>query len=494
MTTEILYLLAGLAIGLILFLIYKMNAVSKTSYEELRQSHQDTKTQLSILQDQNTRLKESFTDTKDRLDIVHAENTALISQKIALQTNLENIHQQVSTINKELSLQKELNQKQHLENTQLDKHQSEIQANNKFLLEKLQTQKQEIEDFRKQSQIEFQNIANKILEEKSLKFTQSNKENIDSILKPLGENIDSFKKKVEEAYDKESKERFSLDVRVKELIEQSNKLSHEANNLASALKGQSKKQGNWGEIILESILEKSGLQKNREYFIQGTLKDDNGNILRPDVMIQLPEKRTIIIDSKVSLVDYDKFCSSDDKEDQDRHLKNHRGSIYKHIQDLSSKKYDSLASSLDFTMMFIPIEPAYMLAIQEDQDLWSYAYNKSILLISPTNLIAALKLIADLWRRESQSQNAIEIAKQGEKLYSKFISFAENMELIGKHITKTQEVYSDAIKQLRDGKGNLVDQAMKLKKLGVSSTKELPNTLISFDTNEEDGDEENPAI
>ncbi|MBK6822296.1 MAG: DNA recombination protein RmuC [Saprospiraceae bacterium] len=221
---------------------------------------------------------------------------------------------------------------------------------------------------------------------------------------------------MEETYDKESKQRFSLEDRIKELIELNNRLSNDAKNLTSALKGDAKKMGNWGEIILESILDQSGLQKNREYVIQESLKDEEGREFRPDVMVYLPEERTIVIDSKVSLVAYDRFCSSDSKEEQTEALKQHIQSIKNHIEELSRKKYEQLAKSLDFVMMFIPIEPAYMVAIQADRDLWSFAYNKRVLLISPTNLIAALKLIADLWKRESQNRNAIEIAKQGRTL------------------------------------------------------------------------------
>lgn len=362
---------------------------------------------------------------------------------------------------------------------QLIAENSMLIANNKSITEKLDFQKEEIAELQYTAQLHFEKLANRIFEEKSDKFTEANKLNIEALLKPLGENIDTFKKKVEEMYTTEAKERFSLGERVKELVEQTNKVSLEANNLATALKGQSKKQGNWGEVILESILQKSGLVKNREYFLQHTIKDDDGKILRPDVIVNLPDNRTVIIDSKVSLSAYDRFCAAETTEEQVFRLAEHMKSVKGHIDELCGKKYDNLETSLDFTMMFVPIEPAYLLAIQSDQDLWSYAYSKRILLISPTNLIACLKLIADLWKREMQSKNAMEIVKRGEAMYEKFVGFTESMEEIGKGIAKTQSAYDNAVKQLNSGSGNLVGQANKLRSLGLKSNKEIPPAVVS---------------
>jgi DNA recombination protein RmuC len=286
---------------------------------------------------------------------------------------------------------------------------------------------------------------------------------------------------VEETYDKESKQRFSLEEKVRELVEQTNKVSSEANNLANALKGQTKKQGNWGEMILESILQKSGLVRDREYFLQQTIKDEEGNNLRPDVLVKLPDNRVIIIDSKVSLVAYDRYCSTEVMEEQRIYLAEHLKSIYNHIDELQGKKYDNLEASLDFTMMFVPIEPAYLIAIQYDQDLWAYAYSRRILLISPTNLIACLKLMADLWKRELQSKNAMEIVKRGELLYEKFVTFTSTLEELGKHINRSQQSYSTAVGQLNSGSGHLVGQALKLKNLGLKSNKEIPAAMLPTD-------------
>ncbi len=278
-------------------------------------------------------------------------------------------------------------------------------------------------------------------------------------------------------------------------MEQTNKVSAEANNLASALKGKAQKRGNWGEMILERILESSGLTKNREYFIQQSIKDEAGNNLRPDVQVNLPGERIIIIDSKVSLVAYDRFSATDDAEEQRIQLAEHLKATYTHIDQLSEKKYDNLDTSLDFTMMFVPIEPAYLLAIQADAELWSYAYSKRILLISPTNLIACLKLVSDLWKREWQSKNALEIVKRGEALYEKFVGFARTFEEIGSSIKNSQEKYDKALGQLKQGRGNLVNQAIMLKNMGLKSDKTIPPALLSDyeEDNEAHNDTEAPT-
>ena len=366
-------------------------------------------------------------------------------------------------------------------NKNLEKNGAALTVNNQYLQEKLDTQKNEIEEVRKQFNSEFEIIASKILEEKSSKFTRLNKENLDIILKPLGDNIDVFRKKVEEVYDKESKERFSLGKEVERLVLLNQKISEEANNLTNALKGNSKTQGDWGQMILENILEKSGLVRGREYYVQEFLKDENdnylknesGNRMQPDVIISYPDNRKVIIDSKVSLTAYSRFCSTEDAELQKSSLSEHLRSIRRHIDDLSRKNYQDFAPTLDFVMMFVPNEPAYLLAMQHDSELWHYAYNKRILLISPTNLIASLKLIVDLWKREYQSQNAQDIANRGATLYDKFVSFVENLSSVGANLDKAQKSYAEAFNQLKEGKGNLIGQAEKLKELGVKPKKRL---------------------
>ena len=310
---------------------------------------------------------------------------------------------------------------------------------------------------------------------------------MESILKPLNEKLSEFKVKVEETYDKESKQRFSLEERIRELVSLNHQISEDANNLTKALKGNSKIQGNWGEMILESILEKSGLKKGEEYFTQEILTNEKGErilndenkALQPDVVIVYPGGRKIIVDSKVSLNGYVKYVESETDQERLSAEKEHILSVKKHIDELSSKSYQDYIDSLDFVMMFVPNEPAYILAMQLDSSIWDYAYRKRILLISPTNLIASLKVVADLWKREYQSRNAQEIARRGSILYDKFVGFVETLQDVGKNMERTQRSYDKALMQLRDGNGNLIRQAEMLKDLGVKSQKDLPDSNLA---------------
>jgi len=350
--------------------------------------------------------------------------------------------------------------------------------------EQLRSKAEELVNMRDQMNKDFQILANQILEEKTARFTDTNRLNMELILRPLGEKIAEFKTRVEETYDKESKQRFSLEERIRELVTLNQQISEDANNLTQALKGNNKVQGNWGEMILESILEKSGLKKGEAYFSQDILTNENGQrilneqnkSLQPDVVVAYPGGRKIIIDSKVSLVGYIKYCESKTDEERISAEKEHIVSIKKHIDELGNKCYQDYVESLDFVMMFIPNEPAYILAMQLDSGLWDYAYNKRILLISPTNLIASLKVVADLWKREYQSRNALEIAKRGAILYDKFAGFVDTLQDVGKNIDRTQKSYEKAFSQLKDGNGNLIRQAEMLKELGIKSQKELPGS------------------
>lgn len=374
------------------------------------------------------------------------------------------------------------------ENAHLSQRLATQTANNEALQEKLSTQKDEITALNKKFNLEFENIANRILESKTEKFTELNKSNLNSILEPLGKNITEFKTKVEEVYQKESQQRFSLGERVKELAELNRKISEEANNLTRALKSESKTQGGWGEMILENILERSGLVKGREYFMEHQLYDEQGNPLRseladkkmrPDALIKYPDNRHVIIDSKVSINAFTRSVDATDEGTRVNELNEHVASIKRHIQNLSSKGYDDYNKTLDFVMMFIPIEPAYIAALQADPELWNFAYDKRILLLSPTNLITSLKLIADLWKREYQNQNANEIAERGAKLYDKFVGFVANLQDVGDHLQKAQNKYGEAYKQLSTGNDNLVTQANKLKELGVKAKKSLSEELVN---------------
>ena len=434
-------------------------------------------------------LKNDQSKTREALDAKNDEiqrlSKELSGKVVSLESSLETVKAQGAAIEE---YKKDIKISNDAIND-LSKKASALDAARGFLEEKLENQNKEIEGIRTKFQTEFQNIANKIMEEKSQKFTEINKTNIEAILKPLGENLDSFKKRVEETYDKESKQRFSLEEKIKDLVVLNTKISQEANNLTNALKGQTKTQGNWGEMILESILEKSGLTKDREYFVQESIRDHDGNILRPDVIIAYPDNRKVVIDSKVSLVAYERFSSAETKELQDACLDEHIKSMKNHIDGLSGKNYQDYVSSLDFTMMFVPIEPAYLFAMQRDPELWNYAYSKRILLISPTNLIAALKLIVDLWKRDYQNKNSMEIAEQGAKLYDKFVTFVEVLQDIGKHIEKTNDCYTEAMKLLKDGRGNLIGQAHRLVDLKVKAKKSLPHSLLADSLPDDESEE-----
>ena len=361
-------------------------------------------------------------------------------------------------------------------------------ANNGALEEKLKTQKKEIEELGEKFNTEFENIAGKILKANTKSFSEVNESKIKELLNPLGKNIKEFKDKVDEVYDKEAKERFSLGQKVTELVKLNEQISQDAINLTNALKGEAKTQGNWGEMILESILEKSGLRKDQEYFMEHQLLDDNGKPLRsasegkkmrPDAVIKYPDKRNVIIDSKVSLNAFTRYIAANDVAEQKAELDAHISAIKTHIVSLSTKGYDDYDKALDFVMMFVPSEPAYIAAMQGDPDLWNFAYNKRILLMNPTNLITSLKLIVDLWKREYQNQNAIAIAERGTKLFHKFVGFVENLEKVGKHIVNAQSSYDEAYKQLSTGNDNLVLQATKLEKLGVKNKRKLSAALES---------------
>lgn len=362
---------------------------------------------------------------------------------------------------------------------------AELQAQLTAKNEQLINQQKELKDAREQLNKDFQVLANEILEEKTARFTTTNQKNIEAILKPLHERLAEFKTKVEETYDKESKQRFTLEERIKDLVALNSQISEDANNLTKALKGDNKIQGNWGEMILESILEKSGLKKGIEYETQETLRDENGSPIRndqnqrmqPDVIINYPGGRRVIVDSKVSLNAYVRYVEANTDGQKDKAGKEHLISIKQHIDELSGKAYQDYIESVDFAMMFIPNEPAYILAMKLDANLWDYAYNKRILIINPTNLIASLRVVADLWKREAQSKHAQEIADRGAMLYDKFAGFVETLQDIGTNIERTQKSYDRAYSQLSEGKGNLLRQAEMLKELGINPKKNSPKGI-----------------
>ena len=442
---EIIYAIIGLIIGgILVFLLMKSSFVSKKNVEALNEK---------LIRSQ--------------------ENENHSQQKIEeLKTLNNNLANEISSIQRS---------KEELLFTN-----AELNAHYKNLQENLENQKEDFLKLQETTRLQFEKTANQILEEKSEKFSQLNQNQLKLILEPFQEKINELKNTVSETYDKEAKERFSLGEKVRELKELNQQISEDAKQLTRALKGESKTQGNWGEMILESILEKSGLRKNQEYFLEHELRDENnkaifsefsGKKMRPDAVIKYPDNRNVIIDSKVSLTAFIEMTDETNPEiflvKQSQHLQ----SVKNHINQLSQKAYDDFDKSLDFVMMFIPSEAAYIAALQAEPNLWNFAYDKRILLLSPTNLITSLKLIQDLWKREHQNRNAMEIADRGAKLYDKFVGFVDNLERIGKNIDQAKNSYNDAFKQLRSGNDNLVRQAEKLKDLGVKNKKNLPQGL-----------------
>ena len=352
------------------------------------------------------------------------------------------------------------------------------------LLQQERLQQQEklalIQNAREQMNLEFRNLANEILEQKGKSFGETSRIHIQELLKPLGEKIQLFEKKVEDTYDKESKQRFALEKEIKTLFELNSRISVDAINLTKALKGESKTQGIWGEVILERVLEKSGLEKGREYEIQVSLKDASGRLRQPDVVVHLPDKKDVIIDSKVSLTAYEGYYSTSDDEIRAQFLKQHIQSIRTHIRLLSEKNYQNLQTlkSLDYVLLFLPVEAAFTLAIQEDERLFTEAFLQNIILVGPSTLLATLRTIHNIWRYEYQSKNAMEIAKRAGLLYDKFVAFTQDLEEVGKRIDQSQHAYELAHNKLMSGRGNLVAGVEKLKTLGARASKQLPEHLL----------------
>ncbi|MCZ4407342.1 DNA recombination protein RmuC [Cryomorphaceae bacterium 1068] len=358
---------------------------------------------------------------------------------------------------------------------------SRLESEKSNVEKQIDEQRADIQTMQEKFTKDFKLIANQIFEEKTESFSRKSKESIDQLLSPLKERLVSFEKKVDETHKDSIKETSGLKTELRTLREMSAKMTEEAENLTKALRNDTKVQGNWGEMILESILEGSGLRKDEEYFLQKSFSSDEGRRFQPDVMIKLPDDKWVIVDSKVSLKAYEDFVTEEDPKVKERHLKNHLISLKNHIKGLSEKKYQEFASgkNLDFILMFVPIEPAYLTALQADHSLFNEAYDRGIVMVSPTTLIASLKIISTTWKHEYQNRNALEIAERGKLLFEKFVGFAEDFEKIGLQIDRTSATYNDAMKKLRDGRGSLVSQAKQLEELGVRANKKLSSNLIA---------------
>ena len=326
----------------------------------------------------------------------------------------------------------------------------------------------------------FKTLASEILEDKTKRFTEQNKTNLDQLLEPLKVKITEFQGKVQEVYVQEGKDRSALAEQVKQLMALNNQLSKDAHNLTSALKGQAKAQGNWGELILERVLEASGLRKGHEYDVQESHTRADGSRAQPDVVVHLPEDRNLIVDAKVSLTAYEEHANAETDHQRDTAMKRHLDSVRAHIKELSEKNYQQLygLQSLDFVLMFIPVEPAFMLAISHDSDLWQNAWKKNVLLVSPSTLLFVVRTVAHLWRQEQQNRNAQDIASRGAELYDKLAGFVEDLDTLGNRLQQAQKAYDGAYNKFTGGRGNVIRQAEMLKELGVKPTKQFPQNLI----------------
>ena len=456
------YLIAALALligGIAGFLIAHFKAKSEQSRLEERNSNLEHQ-----FMEKEQELKQVKADYEQKLEKLSSESEAKITQL---------------TKEKDLALDAE-----RTKSAELDRQLAEINADYRNLKEKLEEQKSELAEMQDQLKEQFENLANKILEEKSAKFTKQNRENLDQLLKPLGENLESFKKKVQETYDEENRQRAGLKEQIRQMAEMNQQMSEDAKNLTKALKGDSKTQGNWGEVILERILERSGLTKGREYEVQQKAMTEEGKRLFPDVVVHLPDEKFLIIDSKVSLTDFERFVSADEDMEAEVALKRHVNSIRTHVKGLSAKNYQQIHGdqSPDFVLLFVPIEPAFAAALQADGDLYYEAFDQNIVIVSPSTLLATLATISSVWKQEYRNENVREIAKRGGALYDKFILFLESMEEIGTRIKQTQNSYEEAVQRLSKGRGNVIRQVEMLKEMKVDSTKQLPESFKDHDS------------
>lgn len=492
LTQEYLLLLAslgGLIVGLLIFaLIYHrrlQDAVAARTHElELQQQQlqSDWALREAELQHRANQQQEQLDESRQR---VH-QSQALAEQR---QDQLSEVRQELAGAREKIQHQSELQQQLREREAQLAESRSvATEMSTRLGQERKQFEEQLnlLKDAKTQLSTEFENLANKIFESKHQQFSTSSKTLLETTIDPLKSQLQEFRRKVEDVYEKENKERNQLSFQVVELQKQAQKIGEDAVNLAQALKGNTKSQGNWGEVVLERLLEQSGLQKGREYDTQVNFTGADGSRRMPDVIVHLPENKDIVIDSKVSLVDYEKFCNSEDADERKRYLQQHINSLRSHIKGLSVKEYEKLEGvrSLDFVFIFVPIEAAFLLALQHEPNLYSEAYNKHIILASPTTLLAILRTVENIWRYEKQNKNAERIARDAGSLHDQFVRLLESLDTIGGHIAKTQEAYDTARKRLHTGRGNLIKRVDDIRRLGAKTKKSISRKLV------EDGNED----
>ena len=412
--------------------------------------------------------------------VLEKEKSSLEERVLSLQQSIQQQEQKKIELENEMkALQRE---KESL--LGLNSHQKAALEN---LESKLHEQKSEVEKLNEKFTKEFENLANKILDEKSTKFTLQNKENMETILNPLQEKIKGFEDKVEKTHKESIDYHAALRQQIVGLKELNQQMSKETLNLTKALKGDSKIQGNWGELVLERVLEKSGLEKDREYYVQQSFTTDEGKRIMPDVVIHLPDNKKMIVDSKVSLTAYEQYINEENETSREQYLKEHVNSLKRHIEQLSEKKYEDIykIESPDFVLLFIPIEPAFAIALNFDNSLYNKAFEKNIVIVTPSTLLATLRTIDSMWNNEKQQKNALEIAKQAGALYDKFQGLLADLIAIGKRIDDSKNEYSNAMNKLVSGNGNLVNSVEKLKKMGAKAKKAIPENILERAKDEE---------
>ncbi len=488
LTISLVVIACSLVIGLVAFLIHK-----------LQQNSKDAST-LGLALDSDPLNPINTALAKERLEVLEREREYLKSQIQVLQLDFANAQKEINQTREEKSIalaKLEAEQVAHrstlsakvLETESHEHTKGRLNESNQTLAKlsiQLENEKNsarekiELLNQAKESlSIQFKNLAQEILEEKSKKFSEDNQARLSQLLDPLKTKITEFQAKVEDVYVKEGKDRSALAEQVKQLVTLNQNLTEEAKNLTNALKGSSKTQGNWGELVLERVLEGSGLRKGEEYVVQVSQTREDGSKAQADVVIHLPEERSLVIDSKVSLIAYDEFMSTEDAEQRKLAAKKHIESVKNHIKELSNKNYQSLygIKSLDFVLMFVPIEPAFMLAITHDKEIFMEAWKKNVLLVSPSTLLFVVRTVAHLWRQEAQSKNAQDIANRGAELFDKLVGFVEDLEALGTKLKQAQGSYDSAFSKLSTGRGNVIRQAQMLMTLGVKPAKMLPPSI-----------------
>ena len=421
-------------------------------------------------------LREEIEKTNNQLNLVESKYETQREENLGLQTLISAMEVQKDMLSEQADLAKKVQENYTASVAEASELRVRLEEEKSQNAQKLLLLKNAEEEMK----LQFSKLANEIFEQKSKVHAEQNRLQLDTILKPFKEQVDSFGKKIEDNYITETKERHLLKDQIIQLRSLNERLSDDANNLTKALKGENKTQGNWGELILEKILENSGLREGFEYETQGTYKDEQGKSYRPDVLIHLPDEKDIVVDSKVSLVAYERYMNAEEDEVKNAARKEHALSIRSHIKGLSEKKYEELegVKSLDFVLLFMPIEGAYMLALEDDSNFFEETIKQNIMVVGPSTLLVTLRTIEYIWRNERQEQNAVEIAEKAAALYDKFVGFVDDMDKIGGQISKTQESYDAAMNKLSRGKGNIVKRTEDMKKLGIKTKKHIEAKLL----------------